>query len=296
MVYIVSFLTFLAVVMLGFYIIERKRIAAISLAMRLGIEQFEDLTGEQIPNPLPKLWGSLRQRLGTVLPGVAVDEYNHKLEMSGNPLNMKGEEFYLLKGVLCVLPPIMIPVVLLLGSGRMMVLMLVALSVGMYFLPDVWLSSRIEDRKRKIVRELYSFIDVLAISSDAGLNLSEAIKQTVEHQSGVVGKEFQQFLRDVDTGASRSEALEDVALRNDVEELDNLVLAINQAEKYGTPIAKMLREQVRVMREERRNRAQENAQKASVKILLPMIVFDFVPLLVVLLGPAIINLGQALGM
>ena len=151
-------------------------------------------------------------------------------------------------------------------------------------------------RQRQIVKELFPFIDVLAICSDAGLNLSEAIKHTVEVQAGVLSSEFKRFQRDLDAGSSRSEALNDLAYRNGVEELSNLVLAINQAEKYGTPVAKMLREQVGMMRIQRRNKAQEAAQTASVKILLPMIVFDFMPLLVVLLGPAIINLGRALNL
>lgn len=296
--YVIAFFVFAMVVFIGVYLIERKRRAVLDLAARLGIKTFDDVVQEGLRGHsfMAALLDYLRQRFGAALPGFAVEEYDRKLMWAGNPFNLTGEEFYLIKIVLGLLPPIIIPVVWLLGGGRSTVLLLLILGICMYFLPDFWLTSKAKSRQRQIVKELFPFIDVLAICSDAGLNLSEAIKHTVEVQAGVLSSEFKRFQRDLDAGSSRSEALNDLAYRNGVEELSNLVLAINQAEKYGTPVAKMLREQVRMMRIQRRNKAQEAAQTASVKILLPMIVFDFMPLLVVLLGPAIINLGRALNL
>jgi len=296
--YVIAFFVFAMVVFIGVYLIERKRRAVMDLAARLGIKTFDDVVQEDLRGHsfMAALLDYLRQRFGAALPGFAVEEYDRKLMWAGNPFNLTGEEFYLIKIVLGLLPPIIIPVVWLLGGGRSTVLLLLILGICMYFLPDFWLTSKAKSRQRQIVKELFPFIDVLAICSDAGLNLSEAIKHTVEVQAGVLSSEFKRFQRDLDAGSSRSEALNDLAYRNGVEELSNLVLAINQAEKYGTPVAKMLREQVRMMRIQRRNKAQEAAQTASVKILLPMIVFDFMPLLVVLLGPAIINLGRALNL
>jgi pilus assembly protein TadC len=296
--YVIAFFVFAMVVFIGVYLIERKRRAVLDLAARLGIKTFDDVVQEDLRGHsfMAALLDYLRQRFGAALPGFAVEEYDRKLMWAGNPFNLTGEEFYLIKIVLGLLPPIIIPVVWLLGGGRSTVLLLLILGICMYFLPDFWLTSKAKSRQRQIVKELFPFIDVLAICSDAGLNLSEAIKHTVEVQAGVLSSEFKRFQRDLDAGSSRSEALNDLAYRNGVEELSNLVLAINQAEKYGTPVAKMLREQVRMMRIQRRNKAQEAAQTASVKILLPMIVFDFMPLLVVLLGPAIINLGRALNL
>jgi pilus assembly protein TadC len=296
--YVIAFFVFAMVVFIGVYLIERKRRAVLDLAARLGIKTFDDVVQEDLRGHsfMAALLDYLRQRFGAALPGFAVEEYDRKLMWAGNPFNLTGEEFYLIKIVLGLLPPIIIPVVWLLGGGRSTVLLLLILGICMYFLPDFWLTSKAKSRQRQIVKELFPFIDVLAICSDAGLNLSEAIKHTVEVQAGVLSSEFKRFQRDLDAGSSRSEALNDLAYRNGVEELSNLVLAINQAEKYGTPVAKMLREQVGMMRIQRRNKAQEAAQTASVKILLPMIVFDFMPLLVVLLGPAIINLGRALNL
>jgi len=296
--YVIAFFVFAMVVFIGVYLIERKRRAVMDLAARLGIKTFDDVVQEDLRGHsfMAALLDYLRQRFGAALPGFAVEEYDRKLMWAGNPFNLTGEEFYLIKIVLGLLPPIIIPVVWLLGGGRSTVLLLLILGICMYFLPDFWLTSKVKSRQRQIVKELFPFIDVLAICSDAGLNLSEAIKHTVEVQAGVLSSEFKRFQRDLDAGSSRSEALNDLAYRNGVEELSNLVLAINQAEKYGTPVAKMLREQVGMMRIQRRNKAQEAAQTASVKILLPMIVFDFMPLLVVLLGPAIINLGRALNL
>ena len=241
--YVIAFFVFAMVVFIGVYLIERKRRAVLDLAARLGIKTFDDVVQEDLRGHsfMAALLDYLRQRFGAALPGFAVEEYDRKLMWAGNPFNLTGEEFYLIKIVLGLLPPIIIPVVWLLGGGRSTVLLLLILGICMYFLPDFWLTSKAKSRQRQIVKELFPFIDVLAICSDAGLNLSEAIKHTVEVQAGVLSSEFKRFQRDLDAGSSRSEALNDLAYRNGVEELSNLVLAINQAENDGTPVAKMLR-------------------------------------------------------
>ena len=174
--------------------------------------------------------------------------------------------------------------------------LLILLGIAGFLLPDLWLSSKVQNRQKAIEKELLSFIDILAVCADAGLNLSDAIKRTVEHQGGVLSGEFARALREMETGKSRHESLEDLGSRCGVDELESLVRAINQAERYGTPIASMLREQAKLMRVFRRNKAQEIAQTAGVKILAPVIVCNFLPLIVILLGPAVITLLRSLNL
>jgi tight adherence protein C len=297
LVYVISFLYFASIIFIGLYAIEKRRLAYLAFAERVGAALLDPLEQPSLSrqNPLLLTLERLRLRFGRYLPWLAVEEYNRKLSWAGAPLNLKGEELYLLKVILGVLPPLVIPAIALLGGGPTTAFLLAGLGFSLYFAPDVWLSGRIKNRHRLISRQLLSFVDILAICSDAGLNLSEAIKRTVEFMPGVLGDEFRRFYRETETGASRSEALSALAARNGLEELSNVMLAIIQAEKYGAPVAHVLREQAKLLRTNRRNKAQEMAQTASIKILLPVVVFDFVPLLIILLGPAAVNLGRTLG-
>jgi len=285
------------VVFMGIFIIEQHRAAKEKLNKRLGLSStepdIEDLGRSSLAS---STLNYLRRKFGKSLPGMAVDDYSQKLMWAGKPYGLQGEDFYLIKIIAGILPVIILPAVLLLGSGSGTVLMLIILGGIMYFVPDLILSMKIQERQREIIKDLPSFVDILAICADAGLNLSKAIERTVEVQPGILGEEFRRFNRDLKSGLNRQEALTDLADRNNVEDLGNLVMAISQAEKFGSPIADTLREQAKYMRIHRRNRAQESAQKASTKILFPMIAFTFAPLLVILLGPAVISLGRSLNL
>lgn len=297
MIYVISFLYFACVIFVGVYIIERHRQKHYLVAQKVGATTF-DLMDQGMSggrSVVLSLMDTLTQRFGRHVPWMAVKEYNKKLLWAGSPYGLKGEEVYLAKIILGFLPPVIIPVVVLLGGGGLTTMMLAFSGLLFYFAPDMWLSNKIQTRHRAISKQLLTFVDTLAICSDAGLNLNEAIKRTVEFMPGALGDEFRRFHSDTEAGASRSEALNTLASRVGIEDLSNLVLAITQAEKYGTPVANILREQVKLMRNNRRNKAQEVAQTASIKILLPVVVFDFLPLLVILLGPAAVNMGHILG-
>ncbi len=293
--YVISFCVFAGLVFFSIYLLDFKRNKKGKLAALIGIEDELDIIYESYSpgNFLRNILKRLQRRLAPILPGVAVKEYEQKLKWAGNPFGLIGEEFYILKIGFGLVLPVLIPVFVLLGGGAGTVILLLSLGGSGYFVPDIWLAGKVQGRQKAVRKQLLNFIDILIICSEAGLNLSEAIKRTCEHQRGILGTEFNRTLKEMETGKSRRRALEDLAQRNGVEELEELVRALNQADHYGTPIALMLKEQVKHMRVMRRNKAQEMAQTSSVKILLPVVACNFIPLMVILLGPAVVNLGRS---
>lgn len=295
MYYGISFCVFATIMFFGIFLLDLKSNGKGKLATLIGIEDEIDIVRSSYrpSNAARAFLKRLQSRLAPMLPGIAVKEYDSRLEWAGRPFSLGGEEFYILKIGSGLILPILIPVLVLLGGGTGTAFLLLCLGCLGYFLPDYWLSSKVQERQRAIKRQLLNFIDILIVCSDAGLNLSEAIKRTCEHQKGILGVEFGRALKEMEMGKNRRQALEALATRNGVDELEQLTHALNQAEQYGSPVVLMLKEQAKHMREMRRNKAQEMAQTSSVKILFPVVVFNFIPLMVILLSPAVVSLGRA---
>ncbi|MCR3922755.1 MAG: type II secretion system F family protein [Firmicutes bacterium] len=293
--YGISFCVFSAVVFLSIYILDIKTYGKSKLAILIGIEDETDIirSSYQPGSKVRAFLKRLQSKLAPMLPGLAVKEFDSKLEWAGKPFGLGGEEFYIIKIGSALVMPVLIPVLILLGGGAGTAFLLVCLGLLGYFVPDLWLAGKVQERQKAIKKQLLNFIDILVICSDAGLNLSEAIKRTCEHQKGLLGVEFARAIKEIEMGKSRRQALEDLARRNGVDELEQLAHALNQAEQYGSPIVLMLKDQAKHMREMRRNKAQEAAQTSSVKILFPVVVFNFIPLMIILLSPAVVSLGRS---
>ena len=154
--------------------------------------------------------------------------------------------------------------------------------------PEFWLGSRIRKRSMDMILQLPDALDLLTISVEAGLGFDAALAKVVEKMEGALVNEFRQALAEIRMGRTRREALRDIVDRADAQPVSNFIGAIVQAEQLGVPIAKVLQIQSQQLRIERRQRAEEAAAKAPVKMLFPMVGCIFPTIFIVILGPAVI--------
>lgn len=162
-----------------------------------------------------------------------------------------------------------------------------------FMLPNLWLTLATKQRAEKIRNGLPDSLDLMVITVEAGLGLDAAIQRVGEemrHVHGELSEEMTIATLETQMGVPRGEALGNMATRTGVGEMKSLVAVVTQAEKFGTSIAKALRNQADSLRTKRRMKAEERAQKTTVKLMLPLILFIFPAIFVVLLGPAILQI------
>lgn len=225
-----------------------------------------------------------------ISPAETLEKMKRKLQAAGNPYGIDVGAFMGLK-VLSVFLLSLFGIFLSLNKGFGQVLK-TGLSFGIagYLIPEVWLNSRVAARKAEIQQDLPDVLDLLTVSVEAGLGFDAAIGKVVEKSRGALAQEFARLLQEIRVGRPRREALRELSDRLQVEDFSTFTATLIQADQLGVSIGKILRIQSETMRMRRRQRAEEAAMKAPVKILIPMVFFIFPVLLIVLLGPAILNL------
>ena len=231
-------------------------------------------------------------RAGRRQEGGAIARIDAKLEKAGYPGGLRGADWVGVK-ILALIGFAILGFVLglLLTSGAPALALLFGVGgagIG-YVAPEFWLGRKIRARSFGMVLQLPDALDLLTISVEAGLGFDAALAKVVEKMEGPLVNEFRQALAEVRMGRPRREALRDVATRADAQPITNFIGAIVQAEQLGVPIAKVLQIQSNQLRIERRQRAEEAAAKAPVKMLFPMVGCIFPTIFIVILGPAIVT-------
>jgi tight adherence protein C len=162
-----------------------------------------------------------------------------------------------------------------------------------FYLPDIWLRQKTEKRQEKLLKALPDALDLMVVCVEAGMGLDEAINRVAKEsklQSQQLSDEFAFLSLELRAGKLRQDALRNLAERTNLEEVNNLVTLLIQADKFGTNIADTLRVYSDSFRTERFQRAEERAAKMPVKLIFPLILFIFPALFIVIIGPAIISI------
>lgn len=229
------------------------------------------------------------------LPGHKVAKIEQKLLQAGSPFNMSPAEFRLIQLLLLIVFPILFGLygMLLKNDLSSAILFgLVGFAVSM-LLPNFYLKQKAKQRSKQALKELADTVDLLSVSLEAGLGFDAAISKIVEKRDGVLSDEFSRCLEEMRLGKTRREALTGIKERLIVQEVNILISNILQAEKLGIGMVQVLRIQSQDVRERRKQRAEEEAMKAPIKMLFPLVFFIFPSLFIVLLGPAVIQFLEA---
>jgi tight adherence protein C len=235
-------------------------------------------------------------QLGKYGPKQSAERLKLNLQQAGNPGNITPIMFSGMRIALMI-------VLLLVGAfvtfGQRMetpkALMYTALMAVLgYLLPGMWLGRQIKQRKHNIVKALPDALDLLTISVEAGLAFDLALMRVADKWDNELSNEFKRVLTDTRLGRARRDALKEMAQRTGVEDVQTFTAAIIQAEQLGVSIGKILRIQSDQMRIRRRQRAEEAAHKAPIKMLIPMAFLIFPSLFIVILGPAVPRLMGSL--
>jgi tight adherence protein C len=226
-----------------------------------------------------------------------VGRTEQRLQMAGNPGDLRTSDFLGMKVVVAGGAAAVLVIIFALVVGDVMFGVLVAGVGGVmgFFAPDFWLSRRIKKRRKAILLAVPDTLDLLTISVKAGLGFDAALGKVVEKTKGPLSDEFHRALAEIRVGKARRDSLRDVINRTNVPALTSFIGAIIQAEQLGVSISKVLQVQSEQLRIERRQRAEEAAAKAPIKMLFPLVGCIFPSMFIVILGPAIILIAANMG-
>jgi tight adherence protein C len=181
----------------------------------------------------------------------------------------------------------------MLGKSFMQSVVLCAAGLGLgWYMPDYYINSKGLNRTRDIEKSLPDVLDLLTVSVEAGLGFDGALMKVVEKTKSALSQEFSLMLKEIKMGKPRLEAMRDMSNRVDVDDLSTFTGSVIMADQLGVSIGNILRLQSEQIRQKRRQRVEEMAMKAPVKMLIPMVLFIFPAIFVVLLGPAAIKIAN----
>lgn len=223
------------------------------------------------------------------------ERIRHKLEVAGNPPGWTPDRVTSMKFlgfVVFLAIGLVVSMLFGFGLGVTLVVCVVAALVG-FMAPNLYLYQRGYDRTNEIRRALPDALDLLTISVESGLGFDAALSQVARNTDGPLAEEFARVLQEMQIGMGRGAALRALGDRTHVDEVKQFASAMVQADQLGIPISQVLRVQSREIRTKRRQRAEEQAQKVAVKILIPL-VFCILPcLFIAVLGPAAITISES---
>lgn len=271
-----------------------------SVALRLkaleGNQRRSDIE-EALAKPFSKrILSPVTKNLAQSFKGLAPQSFRRIVEqrmvMAGGFGRLNIDEFLLLYGFIAVCLPTVTALLLITSKApvnKVMGLSMIALVIGC-IIPMLMLNQKISARKLSIQKALPDILDLLTVSVEAGLGFDGALAKLTEKMKGVLVEEFNRVLQEIRMGVVRRDALASLGKRCDVSDLSLFTTSLIQADQLGVSIGNVLRVQSASMREKRKQRAEEKAMKAPIKMMLPLVFFIFPTIFIVLLGPAMIQI------
>ncbi len=234
----------------------------------------------------------LQKRVEALLPMSWVRAIEKQLVQAGQPVSLAGFLFAVVAVEGAVMSMMLALVAASGGAGSMTLLLVLTTAILGAYLPRIWLQNRVRHRQKDILRSLPDAFDLITVCVEAGLGLDAALGRVADKVEGPFADELHLALREISLGKLRRDALKEMGERTGVPDLIAFINAVVQAETMGTGIAAVLRVQAEQMRTNRRQRAEQQAYKAPVKMIFPLVLCIFPTLFIVILGPAGISIYE----
>lgn len=304
MLYIAIFIFFLSIFYLLYGILAILNGDKIKIEKRIGdLKELHTLDEEKIENKsfsermIRPFYHSLSKTLLKTTPSHKLAMLNKKLERAGL-LKDNTIEKWLFNKIIVILVSFTIIVLLSLMVDPNIIkavalALLVMLTINIFF--NFYLSRRIENRKKKILKDLPYTLDLITVSVEAGLSFDGAMVRVISNVSGDLCDEFAKSLKEIRMGIERKVALKNMSERCDVKALSMLITSLIQADELGVSLSRVLKIESENLREHRKQVAREKAMKAPIKMLFPLILFIFPSIFIIILGPAVIRMINIFG-
>lgn len=238
---------------------------------------------------------ALRRVGAQFLPKDLSEKIAWRLTLAGDPIGVTAL-LSIWGGAVTLLPLGYVLLVLSAGGsfGMMQIVATLVMAALGFYIPHVWLRSKASQRQKAILKSLPDAIDLLTTSVESGLGIDAALAQVAEKVKGPISTEIRRVLRDIAMGSARRDALIEFAKRTQLQDVQQFVNALVQAEQMGVSLGQVIRVQADQMRIKRRQRAEQQAYKAPVKMVFPLVLFIFPAVFVVILGPAMLQVMKGL--
>jgi tight adherence protein C len=297
--------TFLTIFMLGFVVdtmlSSRRRYVSVlrthvgGMADSIATLRDEQLKRSALERLVLPFAGKVISTITRLTPLDLYGRTQRLIVLAGDPPALTAERivaFKIVFGIVGLVAGIGVSSLLPVEGTMVTVIAVVVFTLIGYTAPSAAVSARASKRQKEIRKALSDTMDLLTISVEAGLGFDAALGQVVRNVPGPLSEEIARMLQEMQIGVSRTEALRHLNDRTEVPELDGFVLSMIQADKYGVGVAKVLRAQSMELRQKRRQRAEETAQKVPVKLLFPMIFMILPAMFIVILGPGAIKVYE----
>jgi|SRR5579875_1046655 len=259
-----------------------------------GAEAAPGSSAPPLPTPGPVL-AALAALARRSSPPAYTASTEQRLQLAGKGRSLDTARFFALRALtLALLPPAFVAVFLSPLHGLYALVAFVLVVAVLCLGPEALLNHLVYLRKERVRRDLPALVELLMISVEAGLSFDQALHRATTSLPGPLSEEFSRYLGEVRIGATHREALEAIDRRTRVDELRSFLMALAQAEGFGISVGSILRSQASEARLAQHQHVQERAQKAPVKMLVPLVFCVLPALFVVVLGPAVIEIYHTL--